>query len=88
MVHGCWPRLLAGPVRAVGFAVDLNDDGPFDETIQEGHGQGAIGEIVGPAIEVDVGNQGGGAVLVSRDGRRIWFPRLSRAGDIWLATFK
>jgi hypothetical protein len=27
-------------------------------------------------------------VAVSRDGRRIWFPCTSTAGDIWMATLK
>ena len=47
-------------MSAVRFAFDLEDDGAIDDAVEEGHGQGRIAEVVGPGVEVDVGDQGGG----------------------------
>jgi hypothetical protein len=46
----------------VGLAVDLHDDGPIDDAIQEGHRERWIAEVFAPGIEVDVGHQGRGAL--------------------------
>ncbi len=50
---------------AEGLAVDFEDDGALDESVEKGHGEGSVGEIVGPLFEVDVGDEGGGTMLMS-----------------------
>jgi hypothetical protein len=35
-----------GAMRAIGLALDFEDDGSFYETVEEGHGDGAVGQIV------------------------------------------
>ena len=40
---------------AIGFSLDLDDDGAFNETIEESHSQWSIAHVIGPAVEVDVG---------------------------------
>jgi hypothetical protein len=39
---------------AIGPALDLDNDGTFDETVQESHRQWRVAQIVGPGVEVDV----------------------------------
>jgi hypothetical protein len=58
-------RSLFGPVGAVGLPLDLQNDGPVHQAVQEGHGQRHVTEIVAPGLEVDVGNQGGGVLLAA-----------------------
>ena len=60
-------RLYAsfGAVRTIRLALDLEDDGSFHQAIEESHGNRAIGKIISPFVEVDVGHQGGGALLIS-----------------------
>jgi hypothetical protein len=52
---------------AIGPALDLDNDGTFDETVQESHRQWRVAQIVGPGVEVDVGEQGGGATAMTSD---------------------
>jgi hypothetical protein len=60
-------RLYAsfGPVRTTRLAFDLEDDRSFHQAIEESHGNWAIGQIISPFVEVDVGHQGGGPLLIS-----------------------
>jgi hypothetical protein len=54
-----------GQRGAISLAGDLENDRPFDQPIEESHRQRAIGHVVSPFVEVDVGHQGGGALLVA-----------------------
>jgi hypothetical protein len=57
--------MLDGAAGAVGFALDLEDDGAIDQAVQEGHGQGWVAQVVAPGVEVDVGGQGRRFFLVA-----------------------
>lgn len=59
------PDVGFGAVSAVGPALDLEDDGSLHEAIEEGHGQRAVGQVLAPLVEVDVGYEGGRVLLVS-----------------------
>ena len=50
---------------AIRLAFDLEDDGSLDQTIQESHGQRAVGQILPPFVEVHVGDQSRGAFLIA-----------------------
>jgi len=50
---------------AVGLAFDLEDDRLFDQAVEKGHRQRAINQILSPFVEVHVGHQRGGALLVA-----------------------
>src|ERR1700674_680167 len=54
-----------GLVGAIGLAFNLEDDRPFDQTIEESHRERAIGHILSPSVEVYVGHQRGRALLVA-----------------------
>jgi len=54
-----------GQRGAISLAGDLENDRPFDQPIEESHRQRAIGHVVSPFVEVDVGHQGGRALLVA-----------------------
>ena len=49
---------------AVGPALELEDDGTLDQAVEESHCQRTVSEIVSPLIEVDVGDQRRGALLI------------------------
>ena len=51
----------------IGFTLDFDNDRAFNEAVQESHGQWRIGKIVGPSVEVNVGEQSGGTALVASD---------------------
>ena len=48
------------------YSFDLDDDGSFNQAIQESHGQRPIGEILRPSIKIHIGNQCGRTLLVTR----------------------
>jgi hypothetical protein len=50
---------------AVGLAFDLEDDRLFDQAVEKSHRQRAINQILSPFVEVHVGHQRGGALLVA-----------------------
>lgn len=50
---------------SVGFAFQLHDRRAIYDSIQQSHRQGCVAEIVGPRVEVDVGDQSGGALLAA-----------------------
>jgi hypothetical protein len=50
---------------AVGLAFDLQHDRAFDESVEEGHCERTVGEIVFPFIEVHVGDHRRGALLIA-----------------------
>ena len=50
---------------AVGLAFDLEDDRALDHAVEEGHRQRAIREVVSPFVEVYVGDQRRGALLIA-----------------------
>ena len=52
-------------MRTIRLAFDLEDHGSFHEAVEESHGNRAIGQIVSPFVEVDIGHEGGRALLVS-----------------------
>ena len=52
-------------VGAVGPPFDSDDDRAVDQAIEHGHGQRRVAEILPPGVEVDVGDQDRGALLVS-----------------------
>ena len=54
-----------GQRSAISLACDLEDDRPIDQPIEESHRQRAIGHVLAPFVEVDVGHQSGGALLVA-----------------------
>src|SRR5450759_3293014 len=63
---------LSGPIilgfgqrGAVSLAFDLEDDRSFDQAVEERHRQRAIDQILSPFVEVHVGHQRGGALLVA-----------------------
>ena len=43
----------------------IKDDGTVHQSVEEGHGQGHVAEIIAPGIEVDVGDQGGRVLLAA-----------------------
>src|SRR5712691_9788821 len=49
----------------VSLAFDLEDDRSFDQAVEERHRQRAIHQILSPFVEVHVGHQRGGALLVA-----------------------
>ena len=51
---------------AVGLAFDLEDDRALNQTVEEGHRQRAIRKIVSPFVEVHIGNQRRGSLLIAR----------------------
>jgi len=51
---------------AVGLAFDLKDDGAFDQPIGEGHSQQAVRQILSPLVEIHVGNQRRGALIIGQ----------------------
>src|SRR5437667_7504907 len=51
----------------IGFTLDFDNDRAFNEAVQKSHGQWRIGKIVGPSVEVNVGEQSGGTALVASD---------------------
>ena len=54
-----------GQRGAVSLAFDLEDDRFFDQAVEESHRQRAIDQILSPFVEVHVGHQRGGALLVA-----------------------
>src|SRR4051794_25245636 len=52
-------------MSSVGFAFQFHDGCSIHHSIQQGHRQGCVAEIVGPSVEVDVGDQSGGALLAA-----------------------
>jgi hypothetical protein len=50
---------------ALGLAFDLQHDRSFDESVEEGHRERAVGEIVSPFIEIHVGDHRRGALLIA-----------------------
>ena len=52
---------------AIGFAFDLDDGCAFNETVEESHSQWRIADVISPAVEIDVGEQGCGATVVASD---------------------
>ena len=50
----------------VGFAFELHNDRAFDKPVEERHCQRPIGKVVTPVVEVHIGNQSCGALLISR----------------------
>jgi len=63
------PRFRVFALGAERFAFDLDDDRVLDEAIDERHGQGPVGGVFTPFLEVDVGDQGGGTLLIARGDR-------------------
>lgn len=61
IVQLCWFHASIGTPRTIGLAFDFEDYGAFDESIEEGPGEGAISQILSPFFEIHIGNQGGGA---------------------------
>ena len=59
---GC---LVGAAMGSVGFAFPFHDGGAIDDSIEQCHRQGCVAEIVGPSVEVDVGDQSGGALLAA-----------------------
>ena len=55
-------RLLS----SIGLSFDLQDDRSLDQPVKEGHRQRAVGEIVSPFIEINVGDHRRGALLIAR----------------------
>jgi hypothetical protein len=55
-----------GLLGAIGLPFDLQDNRPFNQTVEEGHRQRTIGEIVSPFIEVHVSDHSRGALLIAR----------------------
>jgi hypothetical protein len=51
---------------AVGLAFDLQDDSSLDQSIQEGHRQRTVGQILPPFIEIHISDQCRRALLISR----------------------
>src|ERR1019366_8341302 len=49
-------------MRSVGLAVDFQDDGAINDSIQECRREGRVTEVIAPGIEIDVGRQGGRAL--------------------------
>jgi hypothetical protein len=45
---------LLRPVSSIGLAVDLQDDRPIDDAVQERHRQRRITQVIGPGLEIDV----------------------------------
>ncbi len=54
-----------GTVDPVGLPLQLHDRGSVDDAIQHGHRQRGVAEVVGPGLEVDVGDQRRGAFLTA-----------------------
>jgi hypothetical protein len=50
-------RCLFGPIRAIRLAVDLHDNRPVHDSVQERHRQRWIAPVVAPRVEVDVRHQ-------------------------------
>ena len=50
---------------AVGLAFDLQHDRSFDESVEEGHRERTVGEILSPFIEVHVGDHRRGPLLIA-----------------------
>ena len=59
---GC---LIGAAMGSVGFAFQLHDGRSVYDSIQQSHRQGCVAEIVGPSVEVDVGDQRRGALLAA-----------------------
>ena len=67
MRNSCFLRWLFsffGAVCTIRLTLNLKDDSSLHDAIEESHGQRAIGEIVSPFLEVYVGSERGGALLV------------------------
>ena len=52
-------------VSAVGLAFDLQDDRSLDQTIEKSHRERTIRQVLSPFLEVDVGHQRRGALLIA-----------------------
>ena len=50
---------------AIGFAFELQDDRSFDQAVEEGHRQRAVGKVLAPFLEVHIGDQSRRVLLVS-----------------------
>src|SRR5580658_4067671 len=50
---------------AVGLAFDLQHDRSLNQSVEEGHRERTVGEIVSPFIEVHVGDHRRGALLIA-----------------------
>jgi hypothetical protein len=50
---------------AVSLPFDLEDDRLFDQAVEKSHRQWAINQILSPFVEVHIGHQRGGALLVA-----------------------
>ena len=55
---------FSGTVCTIGLTLNLEDDGFFHDAIEESHGERSIGEIVSPFLEVHVGSERCGFLLV------------------------
>jgi hypothetical protein len=55
---------FSGAVCTIRLTLNLEDDRSFHDAIEESHGERAIGEIVPPFLEVHVGGERGGTLLV------------------------
>ena len=56
-------RRVWSAMGSVALALQLHDRRSIHDSIQEGHRQGGVAEVVGPSLEVDVGHQSGRAFL-------------------------
>lgn len=59
LVFSGWLIPIFGAVGAIGPTFDLEDDCFLHQAIKQSHGQGAVGQVIAPFIEVDVGHQRG-----------------------------
>jgi len=50
---------------SVGFALQFHDRCAIHDSVEQGHRQGSVAEVVGPGLEVDVGHQCGGTLLAA-----------------------
>jgi hypothetical protein len=50
---------------SVGFAFQFHDRGAVNHAVEHGHRQRGIAEILGPGLEVDVGDQSGAGSLAA-----------------------
>ena len=50
-------RRLFCPIRSIRLAIDLHDDRPVHDSVQERHRQRWIAPVVAPPVEVDVHHQ-------------------------------